>query len=92
MIKQITAAAAANKGKIYVVYLDTFNSHKKTEGLSTRSLSTLEDCDFIQQLFSICDIWNNGTRLGEVISLIKKCVRWTRPHKTTPIILANQSN
>ena len=70
-IKQMTTAAAANKGKIGVVYLDTFDRRKKTEGLSTRFMSMLEDRDFIQQLVSLCDIHNNGMRRGEVIALIQ---------------------
>ena len=70
-IKQITAAAAVNKGKIYVVYLDTFDLCKKTEGLSTSLLLTLEDRDFIQQLVSLRDIPNNGMLQGEVIALIQ---------------------
>ena len=71
VIKQNTAAETANKGKIDVVYLDTFNRCKKTEGLSTRSLLTLQDRDFIQKLFSLRDIRNNGMRQGEVNTLIQ---------------------
>ena len=65
------AASVANKGKIDVVYLDTFYRGKKTEGLSIRSLSTHEYCDFIQQLVSLRDIRNNGMRQGGVIALIQ---------------------
>ena len=71
MIKKITAAAATNKDNIDVVYLDTFDRLKKTEGISIRSLLTLEGRDFIQQLVSLRDIRNNGMRQGGVIALIQ---------------------